>query len=501
MNYRDQLLLQEEEQELHQPDNSPGNSGLFKWTIDALFGPKKEPHMLSQDDTNYNNMNHHRRMNKTRESPLTELKTRSNSWDGSSLSNLGLDSSFYRKYDLLSPSNNMQLQQQEQQQQRYNHNTKYNDIRNSLMSPIHLRPSMVTNEQQKNENSLLRHQLYNHDEDPPNSEPTDTFQWRNNRSKISSNNNNHRQDMDNDIPFRPPKDNDTLLSKLFGKGKRISKSQAENKNDYNNNKTNIPGKFPSPAKSILSTTINEDLTYNNGKGTATTNAPRKPHNYVKEYQELLDEICLNTRSLHLIDKDLQERDQFVQLQEEAFQDKYNSLRLEFISQLKQMKKLSDKYFKLLSKYQTLKKISLDAENSNDEQINDLQGQLTHLKKSIQFANDERRNLTRDNDLLSDRLRDSEIQRENDQFKYESKIRDLERQLLEVRTRIPEQDHYYYNNYSNNYNDTLDTSISSPAMSTRRRNKFNMEDLGTGTENRQSIEDILTMDTDELKSYI
>ncbi|CCF58692.1 hypothetical protein KAFR_0F00950 [Kazachstania africana CBS 2517] len=89
------------------------SSGLFKWTMDALFGTKISPskkykqNFYSQDDTNYNNMRRTRLQ-----------KSRSNSFDGFS-------PTFCNKYDLLHNDKTDSL-------------PSYHDGLDNLMSPIHL---------------------------------------------------------------------------------------------------------------------------------------------------------------------------------------------------------------------------------------------------------------------------------------------------------------------------------------------------------------------------
>lgn len=78
--------------------NSTSNGGIFRWTMDALFGSgispskKYKQQVHSQDDTNY------RRQQKQYGDDRFEPQSmgRSNSLDG-------LDLSFYRRYDLLPP--------------------------------------------------------------------------------------------------------------------------------------------------------------------------------------------------------------------------------------------------------------------------------------------------------------------------------------------------------------------------------------------------------------
>ena len=122
------------------PDSNGNSSGIFKWTADALFGTKKH---ASQDDTN-NNLNYD-----NNNAGSTKLHSRPSSWDGS-LRDMGLSSSFYKKYDLLSPEKPK---------------TRHTVDDEILLSPIHLKQSFPT---------------YVNDKDP-----TDTF-YRKNRGRANS---------------------------------------------------------------------------------------------------------------------------------------------------------------------------------------------------------------------------------------------------------------------------------------------------------------------------
>lgn len=166
-----------------------GYAGLYRWTMDALFGSRVSPSRkykeFAQDDTNY------KREGKRRVTSPENTIVRSNSWSG-------LDSGFYRRNDLLPPS-----------------------IGEDIEVP---RPIESSNSLLNSSRVYLR----------PEEQPTDTFAARRRRLGDESE--------DHSIVLQSPQQDDPLISKLFQKKTRTRKPEEVTK------RVQIPGKFPSPSK-------------------------------------------------------------------------------------------------------------------------------------------------------------------------------------------------------------------------------------------------------------
>lgn len=187
--------------EQSQDSTNLGYAGLYKWTMDALFGSRVSPSRkykeFAQDDTNY-------KSRKSINSSSERSRQRSNSWSG-------LDPAFYRRYDLLQDSSD-----------------DNNDITSSrsplrpLLDPVDLRPR-----------ELLQREA-----------PTDTFGGRRKNHHTS-----HKNDLDDfSIVLQSPRRDDPVISKLFER--RNEKARPSSENNYSSHfiNTQIPGKFPSPIK-------------------------------------------------------------------------------------------------------------------------------------------------------------------------------------------------------------------------------------------------------------
>lgn len=178
-----------------------GYAGLYKWTIDALFGSRVSPSRkykeFAQDDTNYKSR---KQINSSNE----RSRQRSNSWSG-------LDPAFYRRYDLLHDSSD--------------------DI-NDIASRSPLRSFLDPVDTHSRE--LFQREA-----------PTDTFGGRRKNHHES-----HKNNLDDfSIVFQSPRRDDPVISKLFER--RHEKARPSSENNYSSHfmNTQIPGKFPSPIKS------------------------------------------------------------------------------------------------------------------------------------------------------------------------------------------------------------------------------------------------------------
>lgn len=179
-----------------------GIQGLYRWTMDALFGSKVSPSRkyreFAQDDTNYKSRGEFTRANNY----TSNRRGRSNSWSG-------LDPNFYRRHDLL-PLEESQ-----------------NSSQSSLMDPVDLRPRGPAS---------------------PVLDPTDTFGARKGSLRRS----------ESTIEFKSPSADDPVVSKLFEKRKPRSRHKRD-KSPLRNPITQLPGKFPSPVKKSSSDYTTEYL--------------------------------------------------------------------------------------------------------------------------------------------------------------------------------------------------------------------------------------------------
>ncbi|CAR26967.1 hypothetical protein ZYGR_0I02370 [Zygosaccharomyces rouxii] len=180
-------------------NTSGGIHGLYRWTMDALFGsrvsPSRKYREFAQDDTNY----------KSRDELFKgsykdgNSRGRSNSWSG-------LDPNFYRRHDLL-PLEESQ-----------------SSSKSSLMDPVDLHPRAPAS---------------------PVLDTTDTFgakkgSWRRSESTIE---------------FKSPSADDPVVSRLFEKRKPRHKENVITQRLA----PQIPGKFPSPVKGPSSDYTSEYL--------------------------------------------------------------------------------------------------------------------------------------------------------------------------------------------------------------------------------------------------
>lgn len=163
---------------------SGGCVGLYRWTMDALFGSRVSPsrkynehNEFAQDDTNY----------KRRESLQEGNRGRSNSWSG-------LDSTFYKRHDLLPLEESSE---------------------GSLMDPVDLHPMAPTSPIQN----------------------TDTFKGKSGTRRRS----------ESTLEFKSPSWNDPVVSKLFEK-RRPMGARRQSRKDQGRIPPDFPGKFPSPLK-------------------------------------------------------------------------------------------------------------------------------------------------------------------------------------------------------------------------------------------------------------
>ncbi|QLG70748.1 hypothetical protein HG535_0A06900 [Zygotorulaspora mrakii] len=183
-----------------------GYGGLYKWTMDALFGsrisPSRKFREFSQDDTNYNVNLTGQRLHRTFDKPLVEAG--SERLRSTSLS--GLDPTFYNRYELLP-----ELSDDDGVDADID---VYNRRKNSpfIDHPINPVPQMRK-------------------------EPTDTFGARKGYQDRPSKKYHDDDDDDFSIVAKSPLADDPIISRLFEGGIKNAVRPSQ-----------IPGKFPSPVK-------------------------------------------------------------------------------------------------------------------------------------------------------------------------------------------------------------------------------------------------------------
>lgn len=274
-------------QEQQQEENT---GGLYKWTMDALFGVKVSPSKkyceFAQDDTNY------RRRDKQ--------KTKKSSWEGGLYyagrdrsNSCGNNQEFMQRYELLPDE-------------------EEEGLLRPVKSPASFHPTGVYSRRYMDDF-------------------TDTFAGRKTGNFLR----------DPSLKFKSPPKDDPLISKLFGK----DTPNAEIGNDdgmsgYTTKRTlpkEYPGKFPSPEKAPNKGRLGQDS-----------------RDYTNDYIQLLDRLELNNRQLDEIQNDILETQQQQQFKESTYREKYLAMRNELINELKQSKKIYDNYYKLYSKYKGLR---------------------------------------------------------------------------------------------------------------------------------------------------
>ncbi|GAV52955.1 hypothetical protein ZYGR_0AI02370 [Zygosaccharomyces rouxii] len=180
-------------------NTSGGFHGLYRWTMDALFGsrvsPSRKYREFAQDDTNYKSRGDSFKGNYKE----SNRRGRSNSWSG-------LDPNFYRRHELL-PLEESQ-----------------SSSKSSLMDPVDLHPRAPVS---------------------PVLDTTDTFGARKGSLRRS----------ESTIEFKSPSADDPVVSRLFEK----RRSRYKESNVRQRVPPEIPGKFPSPAKGPSSDYTSEYL--------------------------------------------------------------------------------------------------------------------------------------------------------------------------------------------------------------------------------------------------
>ncbi|CUS23324.1 LAQU0S09e02212g1_1 [Lachancea quebecensis] len=292
-------------------DTEHSTGGLYRWTMDALFGrhisPSRKFKEVSQDDTNYNMKS---RRDKQWDGHGFQPRTRSSS--------ASFDRSFLQRYEL--------LQDEEEQ-----------DIMRPVRSPVR---SCLSAGQLASQGAVLQ-----------NDESTDTFSNKRQRFKGKLSGPSYQDDS---LKFRAPAKNDPFISKLFQK-------------ESPQHPSNLPGKFPSPFKRDSEPSARSQRQLN-----PNDLDPQKM--YTDEYLQLLAELDQNGQKLKQLQQGLHQKQQDHLLQEASYREKYHVMRQELIAELKQSKKLYDNYYRLYEKYKRIRALDTDASRLR-QRINDLEAQV------------------------------------------------------------------------------------------------------------------------------
>ncbi|SCU80291.1 LADA_0B06260g1_1 [Lachancea dasiensis] len=361
-------------------DADDNTGGIYKWTMDALFGRRVSPSRrfkeASQDDTNYKLKSKGTTKNEGNGVPYNSW-TRNSRQRSSSTSSIS-DKSFLKRYDLLQDEENMENTGQGMSPVR--HRDLF-DLREPSLIPPHWDRDHVGQFNVRGEDL----------------DSSDTFSGR---KQQGSSRGPQATDDDNSLKFRVPRHNDPLISKLFGK-------------EAPSHSNSIPGKFPSPLK------------HSNDKQPPPV-APVESHHkdFTDDYLQLLQDLDLNGQKLRQLQEGIQYRHDDQQLREASYREKYLTMRQELITELKQSKRIYDNYYKLYAKYKQLKDVKAKPlyEPTSQQHVRDLEAQV--VDASIERAEQVRK---LNDTIFSLELKQQETlaEHERERIKYQSRIAELE----------------------------------------------------------------------------
>ncbi|SCU78298.1 LANO_0A02652g1_1 [Lachancea nothofagi CBS 11611] len=353
-------------------DGDDNTGGIYKWTMDALFGRRISPSRrfkeASQDDTNYKSKKSHRDPKKWNGA---EYSTRARS------SSASTEGAFYHRYDLLQDDDDPEI---------------LKPVQRSVWKDSDSFGQRHTQVKGWDFHSDVGEKPLNYEE----SDSNDTFSGR--KQRLHDRGEKLPRDLDNNsLKFRVPNHNDPLISKLFGK-ETSSPPKA------------LPGKFPSPLKKVAVKphTSAKELS-----------CPSK--DFTAEYLQLLEDLDLNGQRLKQLQLGIQHHHDDQQARESSYREKYFTMRKELISELKQSKRIYDNYYKLYEKYKRLR-ISNTNATQTQRRVHDLETQV--VDASIERA-EEVRKLSET--IFQLELKQQEIQagHERERIRYQSRIAELE----------------------------------------------------------------------------
>ncbi|SCU91784.1 LAFA_0F05776g1_1 [Lachancea sp. 'fantastica'] len=351
-------------------DGDDNSGGIYKWTMDALFGRRISPSRrfkeISQDDTNY-------RLKRNRGMPKK--------WDGVDYQSSGRNRStsvssnrsFLQRYDLL---------HEEDADSRIASDSDFD-----FQELSNLRRNRREVPQVGKVNDFVEH------------DSADTFSARR-QKKLQARglNSTHPSiNKDSSLKVNAPDLSDPLISKLFGK----ESAQLPH--------TNLPGKFPSPFKQAFE------------HPQSKRDPPPQTKDFTDDYLQLLEELDLNGQKLKQLQGSIQQHNDHQRSIEASYREKYLAVRQELIAELKQSKNIYDNYYKLYGKYKQLKSSTVSQKDTS-KRIRDLESQVVDV--SIERA-DQIRQLNETIFRLELEQQEDRARNDRERIKYQSRIMELE----------------------------------------------------------------------------
>ncbi|SCU83122.1 LAMI_0C02080g1_1 [Lachancea mirantina] len=374
---------------LSNSETDDNTGGLFRWTMDALFGrrvsPSRKYRTFAQDDTNYNLQRDYRAPEPQWDGEPVRARSRANS--------LSFDGDFLDRYELLPEEEIMDEEER---------------FLGASRTPRGRNNAKLTEEYDLDAPAGF--------EDPDarlaaREGPTDTFSKRRSRSK------KYVRSGADALRFRPPTMDDPLVSTLLdGQRSRVGRNLVDDDPSLRSTlPTSFPGKFPSPAK--------ERRMPQDHLQDPSAKFPAK--DYTNKYMELLQQLDANSQLLKGVRRDFVEKRQAHENRDLMYRNKYLGVRQELINELRQSKRLYDNFYTLYNKYKALRK-HVNYSTVPEQRVRDLEAQIVDL--TIQKATEERKLNER---IFKLELRQQELlsQHEKENLRNESRIAELESLLM------------------------------------------------------------------------
>ncbi|SCV03896.1 LAME_0H14114g1_1 [Lachancea meyersii CBS 8951] len=362
-------------------DGDDITGGIYKWTMDALFGRRISPSRrfkeISQDDTNY----------KLRRDQYVPKK-----WDGMDYqpsgrtrsTSVSSNRSFLRRYDLLQDDDETRSESELESKE-------LSDLRRYRRT---LQQQQPLHGEAWDRNSRIP------DDPSLHNDSTDTFSARRHKPRARDPKAKaYASDEKDSLKVSVPNLSDPLISKLFGR--KVAQSPPPD----------LPGKFPSPFKQTF-------------EPSKKTGSPPQTKDFTSDYLQLLEDLDLNGQKLKQLQTGIQQRHDDQQAREASYREKYVAMRQELIAELKQSKYLYDNYYKLYGKYKKLKTLAA-SQTDAQQRVRDLESQV--VDASIERA-DQVRKLSETIFHLELKQQEEQARHEREKMRYQSRILELENLL-------------------------------------------------------------------------
>ncbi|KAL3230836.1 Spindle pole component BBP1 [Nakaseomyces bracarensis] len=423
-------------------DESGGLKGVYRWTMDALFGvspsAKYVRERYAQDDTNYGKSMQH-----SRPHAWSQSRSRSNSWSAP----IPNERSFNEKYDLLpsissdpesdieytiSPDKGMSLHMANNGLDDHLNTGRVLDnvvTNGKLMRPVPVVPRGTTQMgqtrfgQEKKDEFLYR-------------DPTDTFAKRKKNPELSPSYDNGIGNTgfvdDSSTSKVRVNRKDPLIARLFGK--EFDSPMRPNKI------ADLPGKFPSPLKK-QNTSVNNNIE----QQTFTANDATDKE-LPKKYMDIFASVDQNNELLGQLGHELNSKRREDVIIDTKYKEKYIAMRNELIKELKLSKKTHDNYYILYNKYKELKTIANDA-LSLKTTIYQLESEI--LEQNVS-KNREIQELNEKILTLEKSFKELQSSKDVERERYELRIAALEARLKEQQKKENYFSDYSYSHRSNEF---------------------------------------------------